>query len=78
MNKTTYTSPTSGTTYDIQKYISWYGNWDTDGNYTKVNVTYWHIIKDGTMLNFCFSEKEIPTTVDYCENPPRDISSWCD
>jgi hypothetical protein len=78
MNKTTYTSSTSGVTYDVEKISSWYGDWDAEGNYKKVDVTYWHIIKEGKMVNFTLKEEEISAAVGIYENPPADISSWCD
>jgi hypothetical protein len=78
MEKTIYTSPTSGTTYEVQKITSWYGDWDTEGNYKKVDVTYWHMLKEGKMVCFSLKEEAIPSDVEYYENPPKDVSSWCD
>ena len=78
MEKTIYTSPTSGTTYEVQTQTSWYGNWDTEGNYEEVDVTYWNILKEGKMVCFSLKEEAIPSDVEYYENPPKDVSSWCD
>jgi hypothetical protein len=62
----------------VEKVSSWYGDWDTEGNYTKVDVTYWNIIKGDDRVFFTLKEEDVPNSVERYENPPANISSWCD
>jgi hypothetical protein len=74
----TYTSPLTGTVYDVkpeaQKRVTRFedgkGIWET---YTQYNI-----LLDGKMVQFCFDKTDIASTVSHLENPGPDLGSRFD
>jgi hypothetical protein len=76
-----YTSPTSGTVYEVKESTEYRADYrefmNPDTRYMREYKQY-TIFRDGVMVQFCFNEADIANTVAHLENPGPDISSWCD
>jgi hypothetical protein len=76
-----YTSPTTGNTYEVTSQVltrTDYGTFgDPDSRFER-EYTQFSIYFEGQLVQFCFSEGDIPATVAWLENPWPDISSRFD
>lgn len=75
----TYTSP-SGTSYQVVAKPMWRmaGGFMENCPMYRVDYTQYDIMLDGKMVQFCFDEKDIASTVARLENPGSDLGSRFD
>ena len=77
---TTYFSPRTGTEYLVVAKPQWRmagGILENCPMYRK-EYTQYDIVLDGNPVQFCFREEDIAETVEWFENPGRDIGSRFD
>ena len=78
--QTTYTSPQTGTQYDVVPKPMWRmaGGFMENCPMYRVDYTQYDIILNGKLVQFCFEEKDIADTVNRYENPGPDLGSRFD
>ena len=67
----TFTSPDTGTEYLVQPISQWRmaGGYLEHCPLYRVDYTEYQILRDGKVVQFCFSEDQIASTVRHLENP---------